>query len=202
MSTYTKEFVESIRGFIFNKATTLFKKQNKQEQKQLLSMETWDPIFEKINYELRFYCDIEEREPTESTTETSVNLHTLYPSETYNDYIQRIGSLQRLGAYDYTEFYKQMKDAEFKQRIKQTYEKIEKIKKIKQEIVLYVLTTLGYIKTEIQPIETINIIPVYEYISEKNIDCTNLQEEPSYKHFRNNKQQFYEMYTLWAIKNI
>ena len=197
MTTYTKEFVESVRSYIFHKATTLFKQQNKQEQ--FLSIETWEPIFEKINYELRFYCDIE---PTEYTTETSVNLHTLYPSETYNDYIQRIGSLQRLGAYDYTEFYKQMKNSEFKQRIKQTYEKIEKIKKIKQEIVLYVLTTLGYIKTEIQPIEIINIIPVYEYISEKNIDCTNLQEEPSYKHFRNNKQQFYEMYTLWAIKNI
>ena len=196
MSTYTKEFTESVRSYIFHKATTLFKQQSKQEQ--FLSIETWEPIFEKINYELRFYCDIERAE--EYTTETSVNLHTLYPSETYNDYIQRIGSLQRLGAYDYTEFYRRLKDPEFKKAMKQTYEKIEKIKKIKQEIVLYVLTILGHIKTQIDPIESINVIPVYEYISKKNY--TNLQEEPLYKHFRNNKTQFYEQYTLWAIKNI
>jgi len=205
MTTYTKEFVESVRGYIFHKATTLFKQQNKQEK--FLSMETWEPIFEKINYELRFYCDIEraeEPEPEEEyTTEISVNLHTLYPSETYNDYIQRIGCLQRLGAYDYTEFYRRLKDPEFKKCIQQTYEKIEKIKKTKQAIILYVLTTLGYIKTQIDPIdpiESINVIPVYEYISKKNY--TNLQEEPLYKHFRNNKTQFYEQYTLWAIKNI
>jgi hypothetical protein len=201
MTTYTKDFVESVRGYIFTKATTLFKQQEKLDQ--LLLMETWDPIFEKINYELRYYSDIEE-EPNESLTELirSINLHTLYPSETYNDYIQRIGSLQRLGAYDYTEFYRKLKDPEFKQCIKQTYKKIEKIKKIKQEIVLYVLTTLGHIKTEIEPIQAINIIPVFEYISKKNIDCSNLQEEPLYKHFRSNREQFYEMYTLWAIKNV
>jgi hypothetical protein len=201
MTTYPKDFVESVRGYILTKATTLFKQQEKLDQ--LLLMETWDPIFEKINYELRYYSDIEE-EPNESLTELmrSINLHTLYPSETYNDYIQRIGSLQRLGAYDYTEFYRKLKDPEFKQCIKQTYKKIEKIKKIKQKIVLYVLTTLGHITTEIEPIHAINIIPVFEYISKKNIYCSNLHEEPLYKHFRSNKEQFYEMYTLWAIKNV
>jgi hypothetical protein len=202
MSKYTKEFVESVRGFIFDKALTLFKQQSKSDQ--LLSMETWDPIFEKIHNEIRFYSDIEqekEKEQTVSSTE-SIALHTLYPSETYNDYIQKIGSLQRLGAYDYTEFYRKMKDPEFNQCIKQTYKKIERIKKIKQEIILYVLTILGHIKTEVQPIEVINIIPVYEYISEKYIDSSNLEQEPLYKHFRSNKEKFYEMYTLWAITNI
>jgi hypothetical protein len=192
--------VESVRGYIFNKSFTLFKQQNKQEQ--LLSMETWDPIFEKINYELRFYSDIQKEKPDEYPTETGINLHTLYPSETYNDYIQRIGSLQRLGAYDYTEFYKKMKDPEFKQRIKQGHEEIEKIKIVKQEIILYVLSRLGHLNLEIEPIETINLIPVFEYISEKNIDCSNLVQEPLYKDFRNNKQQFHEMYTLWSIKNV
>jgi hypothetical protein len=200
MSTHTKEFVESVRGFIFNKALTLFKQQSKKDE--LLSMETCNPIFEKINYELRFYSNIEEEKSDKSPTETGVNLHTLYPSETYDDYIQRIGSLQRLGVYDYTEFYKKMKDPEFKQCIKETYEKIEKIKNMKREIILYVLTALGHIKTQIQPIELINTIPVYEYISKKNIDSNNLDEEPLYKDFRSNKQQFYEMYTLWAIKNV
>ena len=198
MSTYTKEFVESVRGFILNKAATLFKEQENQEQDQLLSMVTWDPIFEKINYELRFYSDIQqEQEQTET-----IALHTLYPSETYSDYIQRIGSLQRLGAYDYIEFHKQMKNPEFKQCIKQIYKKLEKIKIAKREIVLYVLSALGYIRTHIQPIELIDIIPVYEYISQKYIDSNNLEEEPLYKDFRSNKQQFYEMYTLWTIKNI
>jgi hypothetical protein len=200
MTTYTKEFVESVRGYIFNKAVTLFKEQSKLDN--LLSIETWDPIFEKINNELRFYEDISLDEKSPRETIENINLHTIYPSETYSDYIARIGSLQRLGAYDYTEFYKKMKEPEFKQCIKQTYEKLENIKKTKQKIILYVLSTLGYIKTQIQPIDSINIIPVYEYISKKNIDCTKLQEEPLYKNFRSNKQQFYEMYTLWAIKNI
>lgn len=200
MSTYTKEFVESVRGFLFNKAMTLFSQQENKEQDQLLSMVTWDPIFEKINYELRFYADIQQEQQQEQIE--SITLHTLYPSETYSEYIQRIGSLQRLGAYDYIEFHKQMKNPEFKQCIKQMYKKLEKIKIAKREIVLYVLSALGYIKTQIQPIELIDIIPVYEYISQKYIDSNNLEEEPLYKDFRSNKQQFYEMYTLWTIKNI
>ena len=202
MSTYTKAFVESVRGFLFNKAMTLFSQQENKEQDQLLSMDKWDPIFEKINYELRFYADIQLKQEQEQEQIESITLHTLYPSETYSEYIQRIGSLQRLGAYDYTEFNKQMKDPEFKQCIKNTYETVEKIKMAKREIVLYVLSALGYIRTHIQPIELIDIIPVYEYISQKYIDCSNLEKEPSYQHFRSNKKQFYEMYTLWSIKNI
>jgi hypothetical protein len=200
MSTHTKEFVESVRGFIFDKALTLFKQQSKQDE--LLSMDTWDPIFEKIHHEVRFYCDIERADAQSDSSTESIELHTLYPSETYDDYIQKIGSLQRLGAYDYTEFYKKLKDPEFNKSLKQIYEKIEKIKKIKRKIILYVLTILGHIKTQMQPIELINIIPVYEYISKKYIDSSNLEEEPLYKHFRSNKKKFYEMYTLWAIKNI
>ena len=200
MSTYTKEFVQSVRGFIFDKALTLFKQQENQEQEELLSMGKWNPIFEKINYELKFYSDIQQEQEQEQLE--SIALHTLYPSETYSDYIQRIGSLQRLGVYDYMEFYKQIKNPEFKQTLKQIYEKVEKMKKVKREIILYVLSALGYIKTHIQPIELIDIIPVYEYISQKYIDCNNLEEEPLYKDFRSNKKQFYEMYTLWTIKNI
>jgi hypothetical protein len=200
MSIYTKEFVESVRGFIFDKALTLFKQQETQEQEELLSMSKWDPIFEKINYELKFYSDIHQQQEQEQPE--SMTLHTLYPSETYSDYIQRVGSLQRLGAYDYTEFHKQLKTPEFKQSLKQIYEKVEKMKKVKRQIILYVLSALGYIKTQIQPIELIDIIPVNEYISQKYIDSNNLEEEPVYKDFRSNKQQFYEMYTLWAIKNI
>jgi hypothetical protein len=64
----------------------------------------------------------------------------------------------------------------------------------------YVLEVTGYIKNQIQiqNIEYINLIPIYEYISKNNM---NLDEEPIYKNFRSNKQQFYEMYTLWDIKN-
>jgi hypothetical protein len=213
--------VESIREYTFSKALTLFKVQIQSDDvfsmEQLRSMETWDPIFKKINNEIIFYCDIQEKQekqeveeeeveeedsPTKINANLYANLDTLYPSETLKDYVERIGSLQRLGAYEYIDFYKKLKIPEFRKRIKQGHEEIEKIKMVKREIVIYVLSTLGHLKLEIEPIEAINLIPVFEYISEKNIDCSNLEQEPLYKDFRNNKPMFHEMYTLWAIKNM
>lgn len=123
----------------------------------------------------------------------------IYKKESYNEYIARIGDLKRLGPYDYIDFYNKMKNPEFNKCIKRTYEKSEKIKKIKQEIIIYILGIEGHIHVQIQPIELINIIPVCEYISNNNIS---LDEEPMNKHFRSNKQEFCKMYTLWNMINI
>ena len=124
----------------------------------------------------------------------------VYPSESYNDYVARIGDLQQLGPYDHMEFYKKMKkEPAFEESIRNSYEKAEKIKKIKQEIITYVLALSGYNNIQdIRPIESINIIPVHEYISTNNI-CI---EEPIYENFRSNKQEFYEMYTLWDMQKL
>jgi hypothetical protein len=219
MSIYKKEFIKSIREYVFSKALTMFKKllevQLQIQYDDVFSTETWDPILKKINNEIIFYCNIQENpesepesepEPEDSSTKinTSVSamLDTLYPSETLKDYVQRIGSLKQLGAYEYVDFYRKLKIPEFRKHIKQGHEEIEKIKLVKREIVLYVLSTLEYLKPQIESIECINLIPVYEHISEKNIDSSNLEQEPLYKDFRKNKQQYCEMYTLWAIKNI
>jgi hypothetical protein len=219
MSTYKKEFIKSIREYVFSKALTMFKKLLEVQiqyddvfsMEQLLSTETWDPILKEINNEIIFYCNIQENPESESESEpevedspTKINamLDTLYPSETLKDYVQRIGSLKQLGAYEYVDFYRKLKIPEFRKHIKQGHEEIEKIKLVKREIVLYVLSTLEYLKPQIESIECINLIPVYEHISEKNIDSSNLEQEPLYKDFRKNKQEYFEMYTLWAIKNI
>jgi hypothetical protein len=213
MSTYKKEFIKSIREYVLTKALTMFKKllEVQIQYDDVFSTETWDPILKKINNEIIFYCNIQENpesepesepEPEDSPRKINAMLDKLYPSETLKDYVQRIGNLKQLGAYEYVNFYKKLTIPEFRKHIKQGHEKIEKIKMVKREIVLYVLSTLEYLKPQIESIECINLIPVYEHISEKNIDCSNLEQEPLYKDFRKNKQQYCEMYTLWAIKNI
>jgi hypothetical protein len=62
MSTYKKEFIKSIREYVFSKALTMFKKLLEVQvqiqyddvfsMEQLLSTETWNLILKEINNEL------------------------------------------------------------------------------------------------------------------------------------------------------
>ena len=190
------ELIEAIKTHIFHKAILLFKK---SEEKNIFSKETWEPIFNELKYQLKYYLNIiqtinplEQEEQNEEQDNNQIPI--IYTSEKLNDFIERLTDLNRLGPYDYIEFYKRIKDPKFKQHVKQSYEKVEHLKKIKQEIITYIVKTENTTN-----IEFINLIPVYEYISKNNIY---LDEEPIYKNFRNNKSQFYEMYTLWDMKNV
>ena len=196
MSRYiSTDLAESIKSYIVNKATILYKNTT-SEHPHDISSETWDHIFEQIKYQIKYYSGIfQETNPNPNNPVPMV-----YPSESYNDYVARIGDLQQLGPYDHMEFYKKMKkEPAFEESIRNSYEKAEKIKKIKQEIITYVLALSGYNNIQdIRPIESINIIPVHEYISTNNI-CI---EEPIYENFRSNTQEFYEMYTLWDMQKL
>ena len=218
------ELIESIRSYIFQKATVLFASLNIDNtnnndiishDSDIINKETWDPIFNVLKYEIRYYSDIVEQHNNNNNNNNESNLPLTYPSETLDDYIVRHGDLKKLGPYDYVEFYKKMKDPSFYKTVKISHKKQEQMKGIKHEIILYVLTHYlnniqngcssgkwliisQYIKNTkiIDPIEMINIVPLCEYIVENKIIA---DEEPIYKNFRNNKPEFYEKYTLWKI---
>ena len=54
-----------------------------------------------------------------------------------------------------------------------------------------------YMTNEKTAIDLLNAIPFYEYIAHNNIV---LDEEPQIANFRTKKPEFYELYTLWNIK--
>jgi len=203
MTHKSPELIESIRSYIFQKATVLFtyliKNTNNNDiisdDSDIINKETWDPIFNVLKYEIRYYSDIVVKD---NNNNNESNLPVTYPSEALGDYIARHGDLKKLGPYDYVEFYKKMKDHSFYKSVKTAHKKQEQMKGIKHEIILYVLTSTQYIKnTKINnPIEMINIVPLCEYIVENKIIA---DEEPIYKNFRNNKPEFYERYTMWKI---
>jgi len=199
MTHKSPELIESIRSYIFQKATVLFTSVNKRDiisdDIDIINKETWDPIFNVLKYEIRYYSDIVVKD---NNNNNESNIPVTYPSETLDDYIARHGDIKKLGPYDYVEFYKKMKDPSFYKTVKIAHKKQEQMKGIKHEIILYVLTSTQYIKnTKINnPIEMINIVPLCEYIVENKIIA---DEEPIYKNFRNNKPEFYERYTMWKI---
>jgi len=188
------EFVETVRMYIVMKTLMLFVEMNEENKKCVMDYEIWDKIFHTLRFQIIYYFTISDEK------ESKVDEYVIYKKETFDDFITRHGDIKKLGPYDYTEFYKNMKDPEFYKKIKTMYEKCEIIKKIKEKIIRDVLR-LYENKTNSNDIivEYINIIPFYEYISKNNIT---LDEEPQYKHFRNNKSSFCELYTLWSIKQI
>jgi hypothetical protein len=166
----------------------------------ICAKEMWDPIFEKIKYQIRFYAYIAREKPNEYLC----MIPTVYRSETMSEYINKHTDIKKLGPYDYTVFHKNMKDPIFVKKVRSSYEKNEKMKKIKQELII---ETLTMVDNKIIPIKKrntereiyINMIPFYEYISKNSIE---VDEEPQYKNFRDNRTKFYEMYTLWDMKKL
>jgi hypothetical protein len=97
-----------------------------------------------------------------------------------------------MGPYDYMKFCENMNQSDFKKTIFNKYEKMEKINKIKNNMIHEIL----YSK---DPTPVLNITElVYKYIQDKSINIS--QQKPDYNMFRNNQNLFYEKYTLWEIQ--
>jgi len=142
----------------------------------------WNELFDKLKYQIRFYSI----ESAKEADEIGTNSGFRYKHKTFNEYVNEIGDLKKLGPYDYTEFYKNMKDPEFKKKIFNNYEKSEKLTQAKNEIIDYINSK------DREPIEMTSLYEsFYDYISKNPI------EEPVYKNFRDN--EFYKIYTLWDM---
>jgi hypothetical protein len=119
----------------------------------------------------------------------------VYKKETIQEYIDKYADLKKMSLYEYTEFHKNMRNVEFLEQLKTDYTNYEENNKmIKNDILSGVYE---YMTNEKTAIELINAIPFYEYISNNNIA---LDEEPMIDNFRTKKSEFYELYTLWHIK--
>jgi hypothetical protein len=199
MNEYDTEFVNSIKTIIVQKIMHQINELDYKEcDYNTCAKEMWDPIFENIKYQTRFYAYIATEKPDEYLS----MIPSVYRSETMSEYVNRNADIKKLGPYDYTVFHKNMKDPIFVKKVKSSYEKNEKLKKIKQELIIETLTMMDHkiipMKRRNADKETyINMIPFYEYISKNRIE---VDEEPHYKNFRDNTIKFYEMYTLWDMK--
>ena len=194
-------YITSIKTIIVQDIVKYFQtnKTNQLSEDDIVKQETWSPIFDNLKYQIRYYLDIRQ-----DISDTGI---MVYLSETFDQYISDRVNITKLGPYDYMEFYKNMKNEEFAKSIKMAYKKGENLKKIKNELIVESLVMMNHpVIKSIQknariedPIETINAIPFYEYVSIHDI---NVDEEPVYKDFRDNKQIFYERYTLWYMNQV
>ena len=118
-------------------------------RKEYTSKETWDSIFSKKynfilqNVDLLFeecekYEECEKNEECENN-ENNEKITNFYESEIFQDFVDRHVDFKKIGAYNYQVFCKSMNDKEFQSKIYERYEKDEKVKKIKNHLIYFVL---------------------------------------------------------------
>jgi len=215
MSEYNQEFIDLLKAIIVQ----TIKKEIKNREPII-----WTEIFDKLKYQIRYYADIEryyadiERYGKEKEKEKEKGKEKrddpIYPIQTFDDFIAARGDIAKLGPYDYTEFYKNLRDPLFLTSMKSDYAKSENLKLVKQSLADAALS--GY-----EP-DYIDAIPFYSYISLHGIS---VEKEPVYKNnvpditkqgqeditkcFRDKNnwtnenlgkmQEFYKHYTLWYM---
>jgi len=158
----------------------------------VLDIAVWSQIFNttQIKYPL-IYCS-----GLVSSLETLSPPNVIYPSKTFQEYVDSIASLQRMGSYDYMEFCNSMKNPDFKKSIFNKYEKMEKINALKN-VIIYEIMHLGEHSSDHSTTYPYNPQYIDTYIRENSIVIP--QQKPDCKMFRNKMNSFYEKYTLWEI---
>lgn len=185
---YTQDFIDMIHDFIVMKAYFYMYDKKDTHKKDIDSMETWTTFFKENNVLLLYYYEI-----THSNHSSTYITQPIYTKNTFQEYVDSIANINTLGPYDYMEFCKKMKeDSEYKETLQKKYVKYENLKTIKNEII-------DKVRNIHCSIESMNIIPYYEYISKYQI---NVEQKPDYANFRNNKFDFCEIYTLWDMKQL
>lgn len=154
-----------------------------EEETVVLDIAVWSQIFNntQIKYPL-IYCS--------GLVATLSPMNVIYPSKTFQEYVDSIATLQKMGSYDYMEFCNSMKNSDFKKTIFNKYEKMEKINALKNVIIHEIMypTVLAC---------PYNPQYIDSYIRENSIVIP--QQKPDCKMFRNKVNSFYEKYTLWEI---
>lgn len=154
-----------------------------EEETVVLDIAVWSQIFNntQIKYPL-IYCS--------GLVATLCPMNVIYPSKTFQEYVDSIATLQKMGSYDYMEFCNSMKNPDFKKTIFNKYEKMEKINALKNVIIHEIMHPTV-------PASPYNPQYIDSYIRENSIVIP--QQKPDCKMFRNKMNSFYEKYTLWEI---
>ena len=125
-----------------------------------------------------------------------------------------VGSLKRLGPYDYIEFYKSLKNQEFRENVYTGYVNGENIKKRKNIIIQDVYNHFFTISTDhFHKCIDLNLNPLYNHLCKNNITLPTKEpclEDEEYRYnsrtptneIKDRNDKFYETYTLWHMVNI
>lgn len=193
-SQHNQEFIDLFKAILVQ---SIQKEIRKQDHIQ------WNPIFDKLKYQIRYYADIirDDDEDGDDMDKKEIREN----SQSFSDFIAARGDIIKLGPYDYMEFYKNLKDPVYLKSMKSLYEKCERMKIVKQDLADAALY-------ESRP-DYIDAIPFYSYISLHGISLGD--EEPSYKPSRISTQgqqsapfrksgtmEFYRDYTLWYMNQV
>ena len=140
-------------------------------EKNITNQDIWDKVFRNIKAKLTYYETLYIENPQE---ESKYNYNRVYKSKTFQEHIDDIGSLQKLGPYDYMEFYKSMKDSSFRDQIYNNYLAIEKYKKMKNSIISDMIFYFSTPPPNICAYKHIdlNLNPFYLYLYEHKINIS------------------------------
>ena len=154
-----------------------------EEETVVLDIALWSQIFNstQVKYPL-IYCS--------GLVATLSPMNAIYPSKTFQEYVDSIATLQKMGSYDYMEFCNSMKNPDFNKSIFNKYQKMEKINALKNVIIDEIMHPTA-------PACPYNPQYIDSYIRENSIVIP--QQKPDCKMFRNKMNSFYEKYTLWEI---
>ena len=188
------EWSDLIKSYIVYTLHNLLKTQcdiqNLHETK--IDIGIWNHIFNQIKYPFLYYSGLPSNDSQNALSDTLSDTVNVYPPKTFQEFVDSIANLQKMGPYDYMKFCENMNQSDFKKTIFNKYEKMEKINKIKNNMIHELL----YSK---DPTPVLNITElIYKYIQDKSINIS--QQKPDYNMFRNNQNLFYEKYTLWEIQ--
>jgi len=231
-TTLQTQFVKTIHDYISLRAYVLYNKKinditssvtirssyshelNSNILEHINDESVWNEIFKELFYEMKYYKIL-----WDEIDENTEDQHPfVYLPQTFQEYVDSIANIFTLGAYDYTEFCKCMKDPKFKKTFEKKYVFGEKMKQLKNSIIHTVRSVLDIDDIEMSNIDEyaeipynepliLNLVPYFEYISKYNIEFTD--KKPTKKdaeflgeNMEDNNALFYEKYTLWGIHNM
>ena len=193
---YSSDYIQMLRTFLIIWAHKhLCNKLSKNHIEA--DLDTWKQIFKELHPQMKYYIYVIKKSEAMHMFDKTTPTVIIYERKTFQEYIDKNTTLQRMGPYEYIQFCENMKDKSFVRQVKNDYEKSENIKIIQNDIINGVYGMLDYIQHNYK-IEFIDTIPFYEFISKNNIVLDD--DAPQYVDFRNNKLISYELYTLWQIK--
>lgn len=186
MAQYSIDYIHFIKTFIANKCymnycNMMLKKSNEEGSdykenilKYRYEPDVWKEIMNAIHipmkYLIQLYKNIDYEIPQHSIQ--------IYEYQTFQEYVDGYVTLEKAGTYNYQQFIKSMKEADFKNKVVEKYEAALYENKIKNYII-YVLNLYITAKTNTHQIFTdreqlemdisLDIMPYLEYISKRDL---------------------------------
>ena len=132
----------------------------------------------------------------------------LYEEQCFQDYVDTLINVEKINMVDYNEFISSMKNEDYRNKIKQKYEKTQEENIIKNYFANVVIKNIRYYRfcdTNCQPSDLyLNMVPFYEYISPRNrIEIQNKDKELIYndEDMSQNRFDYLEEITISEIEN-